>query len=133
MFFLMSIKPKYAAMILAGEKTVEIRKSKLHANHGDVVAIYSTQPEGRIVGYFTVDNVLWDETEVLWESIRISSGLSHEEYLQYANKREMMCGIMIASVTSIDGLGLGKINMHIPQSYRRITVEEFNFLCNREL
>lgn len=48
---ILSIKPKYAAMILNGTKTVELRKSLPRELPGKVY-LYATKPVGKIVGWF---------------------------------------------------------------------------------
>lgn len=125
MYFLMSIKPKYADLILAGKKTVEIRKSRINACSGDIIAIYATKPQGSIVGYFTVEKVMWNETDELWKSIGQCTCLSHDEYTKYAAEKKMMCGISISSAMAVDGRPMEQMRMRVPQSYRRIIETEF--------
>ena len=50
MYILMSIKPKFAQLILQGKKTVEIRRTNIKATKGDKVAIYASSPQKQIVG-----------------------------------------------------------------------------------
>lgn len=125
MFFLMSIKPKYAELILAGKKTVEIRKTRINACQGDTIVIYATKPKGRIVGYFTIEEVLWTETDKLWKSIGHCTCLSHDEYTKYAAEKKMMCGISISSAVAVDGTPMEQMRMRVPQSYRRIMDADF--------
>lgn len=125
MFFLMSIKPEYADLILEGKKTVEIRRTRISASQGDTIAIYATKPKARIVGYFTIEEVLWTETDKLWKNIGHCTCLSHDDYSKYADEKKMMCGISISSAVTVDGLPLEQMRMRVPQSYRRITETDF--------
>lgn len=131
MYFLMSIKPKYATLILSGKKTAEIRKSKFGASKDDVVVIYSTKPEGRIVGSFVVNEVLWERTEELWKHVGKQTGLTYNEFMEYARGHESMCAIIISDVVSANGLTMEQMKLKVPQSYRRITDEECFALLNR--
>lgn len=128
----MSIKPKYADLILEGKKTIEIRKSRVNVCVGDTIAIYATKPKGRIVGYFSVDKVMWAETDVLWETKGHCTCLSYEEYMKYADGKRSMCGIAISSAIHVNGMPMEQMRMRIPQSYRRITETEFLELIKKE-
>ena len=132
MYFLMSIKPQYADLILEGKKTVEIRKSRINACVGDTIAIYATKPKGHIVGYFSVEKVMWAETDMLWKAKGHCTCLSYDEYMKYADGKSSMCGIAISSVTPVDGMPMEQMRMHVPQSYRRITEAEFFELIKKE-
>lgn len=125
MYFLMSIKPKYATLILSGKKTAEIRKSKFGASQGDVVVIYATKPEGRIVGSFVVEEVLWKQTEELWKLVGEKTSLTYDEFKEYAGGHEDMCAIMISKAIVTKGLTMEQMQLKVPQSYRRITEEEY--------
>lgn len=54
---LLSLKPKYAEMILSGKKTVELRKRWAN-KEVDKVWIYATEPVGKILGYFE-EGTVW--------------------------------------------------------------------------
>jgi predicted transcriptional regulator len=51
---ILSIKPTYANQILAGSKTIELRKSAMGLTAGDVVLVYSSAPEQRIAFWFRI-------------------------------------------------------------------------------
>lgn len=52
MNIILSIHPEYVEKILAGEKTVELRRL-LPRQNVEKIYIYSTSPVKKIVGYFT--------------------------------------------------------------------------------
>ena len=54
---LLSIKPEFVHEIFAGNKKYEYRKAIFTKNVNQVV-VYSTKPEGMIVGEFTVETII---------------------------------------------------------------------------
>lgn len=54
---LISVKTLYAALLLNGAKSVEVRRSPVRLNEGDVLAVYATVPTGMVMGAVTVARV----------------------------------------------------------------------------
>ena len=52
--FIISVKPEYAEAILAGEKTLEIRKNRAVALAGRLGYIYASAPTSAVIGDFRV-------------------------------------------------------------------------------
>lgn len=90
---LISIKPEYAKRILSGEKMYEYRK-RVPADVKTVV-IYATAPVKKIVGEFSVDNVLSMAPEELWNRTHLQSGITQEKFFRYFH------GVSIAHALSI--------------------------------
>ena len=63
---LLSIKPEFVREIFAGNKKYEYRKAIFTKNVNQVV-VYSTKPEGMIVGEFTVETIIEKEPQQLWD------------------------------------------------------------------
>lgn len=63
---LLSIKPEFVREIFQGRKKFEYRKN-VFTKHVTQVVVYSTKPEGMIVGEFSVKKILSDTPEKLWE------------------------------------------------------------------
>lgn len=55
---LLSIKPEFVEKILSGEKLVEYRKAVFKRPEVKSVVIYSTMPDGLIVGEFEIGQIL---------------------------------------------------------------------------
>lgn len=85
MNILLSIKPKYAEMILSGEKIWEFRK-KIPKQPMDRVFIYATKPIGLVIGSFEARDILslpvYHFTRS-WEIIGVGAGISKEEFQRY--------------------------------------------------
>lgn len=95
---LLSIKPKYADLILAGTKRIELRRSWPDENIG-VLVLYSSAPVQRLVGIAYVETVRVEPPEKLWKlAVEFGGGVTHEEFQDYFHGRRKTFGIMIKSV-----------------------------------
>jgi predicted transcriptional regulator len=94
---LLSIKPKYANAILAGEKLVEFRKL-VFKQEIERVYIYSSAPEQRIIGYFTIDDIISDTPKKLWRQFSDVGSISEEDFFDYFANKEVGYSIKIKSV-----------------------------------
>ena len=92
---LLSIKPEFVREIFQGRKKFEYRKN-VFTKHVTQVVVYSTKPEGMIVGEFSVKRIfsvqsgflLSDTPEKLWEKTSFVSGISKEFFDQYFKGRD---------------------------------------------
>ena len=55
---LLSVKPRFAEAILAGEKTFEFRRAVFRRQDIETVVLYASSPTCKVVGEFTIDKVL---------------------------------------------------------------------------
>ncbi len=94
---LLSIKPKYANAILAGEKLVEFRKLTFKKEI-ERVYIYSSSPEQRIIGYFTIEDIISDTPEELWRQFSKVGSIAEEDFFEYFADKEIGYSIKIKSV-----------------------------------
>ncbi len=84
---LLSIKPEFVREIFQGRKKYEYRKN-IFTKHVTKVLVYSTKPEGMIVGEFSVRAILNDTPEKLWEKTSAVSGITKEFFDQYFEGRD---------------------------------------------
>lgn len=95
---LLSIKPKYADLILAGSKTVELRRSWPSADIGMMV-LYSSAPIQRLVGLAHVSRVEERPLDSLWSlASENGAGVTYEELASYLQGKRTAFGIMIERV-----------------------------------
>lgn len=94
---LLSIKPKYANAILAGEKLVEFRKLAFKKEI-ERVYIYSSSPEQRIIGYFTIEDIISDTPKELWRKYSSVGSISQEDFFEYFADKDIGYSIKIKSV-----------------------------------
>lgn len=94
---LLSIKPEFVEKIFSEEKRYEYRKSIFKKNV-DTVIIYATMPEGKIVGEFSIETILHDEPENIWELTNDYSGISHSFFKEYFESKQEAYAIKIGEV-----------------------------------
>jgi predicted transcriptional regulator len=95
---LLSIKPRFADAIMRGEKKVEFRR-RLWKSTVDTVVVYSTEPEKRIVGYFSVSFVDLASPTELWRRHGGVGAIGRDEYRTY-----------YAGTTSGVAVGVGRVH-----------------------
>jgi predicted transcriptional regulator len=80
---LMSIRPVYADAILAGEKTVELRRRRPAFPNGTAVLIYSSAPHQEVRGAFRTGAVLAAAPDDLWALVSDQAGVTREAFDRY--------------------------------------------------
>jgi predicted transcriptional regulator len=116
---LLSIKPKYANAILAGVKLVEFRKLTFKQEI-ERVYIYSSSPEQRIIGYFTIEDIISDTPKKLWKEFNRVGSITEEDFFDYFANKEIGYSIKIKSVNKFKKAKDPKEifeNFVAPQSY----------------
>ncbi len=99
---LLSIKPKYADLILAGTKRVELRRS-WPSNDVGVMVLYSSAPVQRLVGVAFVDRLEERDFEGLWTLSQANGGgVTYEELKDYVKGKRTAFGIMIKRVQAAE-------------------------------
>lgn len=123
----LSIKPKYAALILAGTKTVEFRRAWA-VEKVDTVAIYASAPIQRIVGVVRVLDVVSAKPTLLWGYCKKrGGGLSRSELFAYMYGKTKGFAILLHSVRQFDqGIVPSRVieDFSPPQSFRYMTAAE---------
>lgn len=95
---LLSIKPKYADLILAGTKTVELRRS-WPSNDVGVMVIYSSAPVQRLTGIALITQIQECSPEALWKIAQAhGGGVTEEELKEYIGKKSLAYGVMLGRV-----------------------------------
>jgi len=99
---LISLKPKYVKKILAGEKTIELRRRSTNILPGTRLWIYSTLPSGSIEAIAEVESTHTDTPKIIWEKYSSEIGLSKNEFDTYVLGSNMVTAIAIRSIRKID-------------------------------
>lgn len=80
----LSIRPRFARAILAGTKTIEIRRRYPLSNGPSGRAfIYSTAPDKALLGEVTIDAVRPYRIDRLWAELSAVSGVRYDELEGY--------------------------------------------------
>lgn len=116
---ILSIKPIYANAIMDGIKKVEFRK-KIFKKPVDKVFVYSSSPDKKIIGYFTIGNIVEDSPQKLWEKYSDIGCISKEDFFNYYKNMESGFSIKIESYKKFNkGVDPAEIfeKFCAPQSY----------------
>lgn len=95
---LLSIKPEFAEKILNGTKKFEFRKGIFKNNNITTVVIYATMPVGKVVGQFSIDEILANDPESLWVKTKKYAGISKNFFDSYYSGRETAYAIKVGEV-----------------------------------
>jgi predicted transcriptional regulator len=126
---LLSIKPRFADLILAGSKKVEFRRSWPGTDIG-VMVLYSSAPVQQLVGVAYVDRVVDADTDGLWQlACKYGGGLNRDELVEYFEGKKRASGILIKSIEvaakPIDPKSIYP-QFRPPQSYQYLSPDEFS-------
>lgn len=95
---LLSIKPKFAEKIFNGTKKYEFRKSIFKNTNVRTVVVYVSTPVRKVIGEFTIEEILHDDIEAIWNTTALFSGITRDYYLSYFSNREKAFAIKIGKV-----------------------------------
>ena len=94
---LLSIKPEFAHKIFDGTKKYEFRKQIFKDSSIKKVIVYSSSPEQKVIGEFTIDDILNDTPSDLWLQTRVYSGITQAFYEEDFRGRKKAYAIKVAS------------------------------------
>jgi len=126
----LSIRPQYAEKILAGGKTVELRRVRpKHIAEGALVLIYVSSPVKSLVGAFSVESVIEEPLHKLWKEVGSRAGVSRDEFDTYFEGLARGVGIVLDKPWRFqEPLGLQDLRKMMdfrpPQSFRYVTASE---------
>jgi len=95
---LLSIKPKYAEMILNGEKHYEFRRTIFKEPSVTKIVIYASSPISRVIGEFEVDYILSLSPTKLWKKTMKYSGIDKKFYDSYFVGKDVGHAIKVKNV-----------------------------------
>lgn len=99
---LLSIKPEFAEKIFNGTKKYEFRKSIFKNTDVNKVVVYASSPVQRVIGEFTIADILNDDVETIWKETASQSGITHDFYMSYFANKEKAYAIKIGKITRYD-------------------------------
>lgn len=95
---LLSIKPKYADLIISGSKTVELRRSWPSNDIGTMV-VYSSSPVQKLTGIVIVAGIKECTFEQLWTVAQEhGGGVTYDELRDYIGTKSHAYGVMLGKV-----------------------------------
>lgn len=92
---LISLKPKHAARIFDGEKTVELRKRRPKVRSGTRVWIYVTTPIAALIGYAALVRIETGSPVHIWTTLGGQTGISKVEFDLYFKACEVAHALVL--------------------------------------
>jgi predicted transcriptional regulator len=96
-----SVKAKFVARMLAGEKVAELRRRAPRIDPGCRIWIYCTAPEATVMVCATVDRIVTGTPKEIWSAHRPALGVSIEEFETYFAETESACAILFSKVNEV--------------------------------
>lgn len=95
---LLSLKPEFAAKILAREKRFEFRRTRFKRHTVTAALMYANSTERRIVGAFEIDSIHQAAPAQLWAKYHTSAGISEQAFFEYFDGADRGYAIQIARI-----------------------------------
>lgn len=115
---LLSIKPKYAKVILQGEKEYEFRKKRCRDGITKIV-FYSSSPQKQVVGEAEIEDIIEGSPTKIWEIAKHAAGITRKAFYDYYRGRHTAVAYKLKNVVvyeepkELSDYGIS----HAPQSY----------------
>ncbi len=84
---MLSIHPRFAHLIMSGEKRFEFRTRVARTAISRIV-VYATFPECRVIGEVSVKDVLCNTPESIWEHTAEAAGINQVAFFDYFQNRD---------------------------------------------
>lgn len=136
--FVLSIKPEYATKIIAGQKTVELRRRfPTGTVTGAVIYVYATVPIQAVIGWATIAEVQLLPVATIWEKYKSVACIESEDFKSYFGNTNEGCVLVLEQPYSLRSpISLAKLKENLkfvpPQSYCYAD-ESFRRLVHDEL
>jgi len=134
-----SVKPKYASLIFAGEKKVELRKTNPRGiSKGSRVFFWESSPSKQLAGTARVISWIREPLDVLWDLIWDLAGVSRDEFNEYFKDQESGVALFLEDVEEFAikpklSTLRRKMGFQPPQSFRYVSPSELKFLVNHSI
>jgi predicted transcriptional regulator len=120
----LSLRPRFAEMLLDGRKTVELRRVRPTADEGSIVLLYASSPERTLVGRAEIAEIQVDSLDTIWRQHSRATGLTRDEYDAYFGGVDQAVAITLRSIRRLaqprplDELRRRLVGFRPPQSFR---------------
>jgi len=120
----LAVQPGPLEKILSGIKTVEIRTRFSRRWEGRKVSLYATHPISGLAGEATIERVIEDAPNKIWEYFGSSAGCTRVEFESYVRDHPTVHALLLSDVRSFsDPVPLAQlrylldVDLPAPQSY----------------
>jgi predicted transcriptional regulator len=136
---LFSVRPKYASKIIAGTKTVELRRRfPENAVRGSVAVIYSSSPVRAVVGIARIKYVSRLSIAQIWRQYGAAACISKDDLYAYFSGLKFGYAIVLERVHRVRRqLDMAELRLQFgivpPQSYRYVSGDVVAFLSDEQI
>lgn len=99
---LLSIRPRFAELLLNGHKSVELRRVRPDVAPGTSVLLYASSPTMKLVGRAEVAEVKVARTAQIWKEHGSETGVSRSEYNDYFEGLTEAVAIRLVDIRRLD-------------------------------
>jgi predicted transcriptional regulator len=123
---LISLHPKHCDKVVAGVKTVELRRRKPKVSPGTRVWIYTKRPRACIDAVAIIESIHGGSHNELWQQFGDRIAISRPDFNEYLAGANGACAIVLRSAHSLKrAIGLEEIrqeiqSFHPPQFFKRL-------------
>ena len=124
---LISLHTKHVENMLAGVKTVELRRRAVRVPPGTRVWIYCTHPIAQIRAVATIRCIVIASPKEIWDVYGARSAVLRSEFDSYFHRAETGCAIILSDIERLKTpLALSTIRQkvkrfHPPQFFKKLT------------
>lgn len=95
---LLSIRPHFAEMLIAGTKTIELRRTRPGIETGSLVVLYASSPACALVATARVTEVHVASADQVWNTFRTEVGIRRSEFESYFSGAQHAVAIRLDEV-----------------------------------
>ncbi len=94
----LSLRPRFAELLLSGHKSVELRRIRPDVAPGASVLLYASSPTMKLVGHAQVAEVKVAPTAQIWKEHGHQTGITRKEYDDYLDGLEEGVAITLVNI-----------------------------------
>ncbi len=135
--FLVSVRPQYAAKLLDGKKTVELRRRfPASGSAGATVFIYSSSPIRALVGRAKIKDVQKLSVPEIWKAHADAACISRKDFYRYFSGVKFGFAIMLGAVVPMTLVTASDLESQFgivpPQSYRYVAKNFLSLIADEQ-
>jgi predicted transcriptional regulator len=135
---LISVRPRFADLLLDGSKTVELRRNRTLIPPGSVGLVYSSSPQRALVGAVRFGDVRMRAPSTIWKQFGSATGLTRREFNAYLAGVSNATALVVEAAQSFpEPVNLAELRLRwdrfvAPQNYRYLPPAELGAILNGE-
>ncbi len=135
---LVSLRPRFADLVLDGSKTTELRRGPSRIDPGTIALVYASTPVRALVGAARITEVHTYAPSTVWRRWGSTTGLQRSEFHAYVEGCQRVTALVLGTTRrfpvpiSLQELRNRSGSFVVPQSYRFLGVEELGTVLNGE-